>query len=53
MEKHFGGREALKSRGKGTRSEPLLGGGKDRVVPGVATLDICPARSLRGEVHMP
>ena len=53
MEKHFGGREALKSRGKGTRSETLLGGGQDRVLPGVATLDICPARSPRGEVHMP
>ena len=53
MEKPLGGREALKSRGKGTRSETLLGGGQDRVVPGVATLDICPTQSPRGEVHMP
>ena len=53
MEKHFGGKEALTYRGKGTRSEPLLGGGQDRVVPGVATLDICPTQSPRCEVHMP
>ena len=40
-----GGREALKSRDKGTRREALLGGRQDRVVPGVATLDRSPDQS--------
>ena len=40
-----GGREALKSRDKGTRREPLPGGRQDRVVPGVATLDRGPDQS--------
>ena len=40
-----GGRETLKSRGKGTRREALLGGRQDRVVPGVATLDRSPDQS--------
>ena len=35
MGKHFGGREGLKSRDKGTWSEALPGRGQDRVVPGV------------------
>ena len=38
MAKRFGGREALKSRGKRARNEPLLGGGQVRVVPGVAVV---------------
>ena len=42
MGKNVGGKEALKSRGKGTRSEALLGGGQDRVVPGIATLNGVP-----------
>ena len=37
-----GGREALKSRDKGTRREALRGGRQDRVVLGVATLDRSP-----------
>ena len=35
MGKHFGGREGLKSRDKGTWSEALPERGQDRVVPGV------------------
>ena len=37
-----------KSRGKGTRREVLPGGRQDRVVPGVATLDRSPDKSLQG-----
>ena len=43
--KNSGGREALKSRSKGTRREAILGGRQDRVVQGVATLDRSPDRS--------
>ena len=39
---YSGGREAPKSRGKGTRSEAPPGGRQDGVVPGVATLDRSP-----------
>ena len=47
MGKNSGGREALKSRGKGTRGEALLGGDKIKtVVPGIATLDRSPDQSL-------
>ena len=49
MAKRFGGREALKSRGKGTRSEAR----QDSVVPGVPTLDRSPIKSPGTEVHIP
>ena len=51
MGKNCSGRKALKSRGKGTRSEALLGEGQDRVVPGVAILDW--TQSPGGEVYIP
>ena len=50
MRENFGGRGALKSRGKGTRREALL---EDRVVPGVETLDRGLAQSPREEAHIP
>ena len=44
MGKNSGVREALKSRGKGTRRDAPWGR-QDRVVPGVATLDRSPDQS--------
>ena len=42
MGRNSGGREALKSRGKGTRREALLGGDKIEWYQGVATLGRSP-----------
>ena len=47
-----GGREALNSRGKGTRRISPPGGRQDRVVPVVATLDRSPDQSPGGEAHI-